>query len=76
MRKGTCYICGAKLGKTAMKNHILKAHSNGAGQECRLLRLEGAYDKDYWLYVDLPVDKTLKALDLFLRKIWRSAVGI
>lgn len=75
MRKGTCYICGTELGKTAMKNHILKTHSSGTGQECRLLRLEGAYNKDYWLYVDIPVDKTLKALDAFLRKIWLECCG-
>lgn len=28
--KGNCYLCGAELGKTAMKNHILKEH-NGPG---------------------------------------------
>lgn len=35
MIKGTCYICGAEPGKTAMKNHWLKAHGGGDGQECR-----------------------------------------
>ena len=25
--KGRCYLCGAELGKTAMKNHILKDHN-------------------------------------------------
>lgn len=74
--KGNCYLCGAELGKTAMKNHILKYHSReGEGQECRLLKIEGAYDKDYWLYLDIPVDKTLNALDKFLRKIWLECCG-
>lgn len=73
--KGNCYLCGAELGKTAMKNHILKCHGGEAGQECRLLKIEGAYDKDYWLYVDIPVDKTLNALDKFLRKIWLECCG-
>ena len=51
--KGNCYICGAELGKTAMKNHILKEHNGPEdGQECVLLKIEGAYEKDYWLYVD------------------------
>ncbi len=45
--KGSCYLCGAEMGKVAMKNHILKYHSGaGEGQECRLLKIEGAYDKD------------------------------
>lgn len=74
--KGNCYLCGAELGKIAMKNHILKYHSGeGEGQECRLLKIEGAYDKDYWLYVDIPVDKSLSALDGFLRKIWLECCG-
>ena len=73
--KGNCYLCGAELGKTAMKNHILKCHGGEAGQECRLLKIEGAYDKGYWLYVDIPVDKTLNALDKFLRKIWLECRG-
>ena len=75
MRKGTCYICGAELGKTAMKNHLLKVHSGGQGQECRLLKIEGAYNKDYWLFVDMAADKTLRTLDTFLRKIWLECCG-
>ena len=73
--KGNCYLCGAELGKTAMKNHLLKDHGSETGQECRLFKIEGAYDKDYWLYVDIPVDKTLNALDKFLRKIWLECCG-
>lgn len=73
--KGNCYLCGAELGKTAMKNHLLKNHGSETGQECRLFKIEGAYDKNYWLYVDIPVDKTLNALDKFLRKIWLECCG-
>jgi len=74
--KGNCYLCGAELGKTAMKNHILKEHSARAGgQECRLLKIEGAYDKNYWLFVDMPVTATLSSLDTFLRKIWLECCG-
>lgn len=48
--KGDCYLCGVGSGKTAMKNHILKAHGGeGSGQERRLLKIEGAYDKGDWL---------------------------
>ena len=73
---GNCYICGATLGKVALKNHILKAHNDPAGdQECRLLRIEGAYDKNFWLLIDVPVDKTLNAVDTFLRKIWLECCG-
>lgn len=73
--KGNCYLCGNELGKTAMKNHILKEHSAKDGQECRLLKIEGAYDKNYWLYVDVPASSALSTLDSFLRKIWLECCG-
>ena len=73
--KGRCYLCGKELGKTAMKNHILKAHGvEEGGQECQLLKIEGA-DKNYWLYVDMPVTSSLTSLDSFLRKIWLECCG-
>ena len=72
--KGNCYLCGAELGKTAIKNHLLKKHGQGE-QDCVLLKIEGAYEKDYWLYVDIPPEKPLSALDQFLRNIWLECCG-
>lgn len=37
--------------------------------------MKGADDKDYWLYVDIPVNRTLSVLDTFLRKIWLECCG-
>lgn len=69
--KGNCYLCGRELSKTGMRSHILKAHAGeGVGQECCLLKVEGTYHKDYWLYLDIPVKNTLAVLDWFLRRIW------
>lgn len=74
--KGNCYICGTELGKTAMKNHMFKVHGGeDEGQECILLKIEGARNKDYWLYIDLPVVNTLSDVDKFLRKIWLECCG-
>ncbi len=73
---GNCYICGAELGKTAMKNHILKAHSaEDGGQECLLLKIEGSYNKDYWLFIDVAAHKSLSDVDKFLRNIWLECCG-
>lgn len=73
---GNCYLCGAELGKTAMKNHILKAHSSAdGGQDCCLLKIEGAENKNYWLLIDIPAEKTLTAVDKFMRKIWLECCG-
>jgi hypothetical protein len=73
--KGYCYLCGANLGKAAMKNHISRLHAEEDGQECRLLKIEGYYDKNYWLFLDIPAEKTLKDIDAFLRKIWLECCG-
>jgi hypothetical protein len=74
--KGDCYICGESLGKTAMKNHIAKFHGeNAGGQKCALLKIEGAYENNYWLYIDIPLEKSLSDVDKFLRKIWLECCG-
>ena len=72
---GHCYMCGTELGKVTMKNHLLKKHQAHDGQLCYLLKIEGLYDKDYWLYVDMPLDKSFSTLDTFLRKIWLECCG-
>ena len=72
---GNCYICGAELGKTALKNHLLKEHNEKEdGQLCRLLKIEGS-DKNYWLYIDVPIDKSLSDVDKFLRDVWLECCG-
>jgi len=73
---GNCYICGVELNKVKMKNHVLKAHgSEKSGQDCFLIKIECAYSKDYWLFIDIPVDKQLSDIDAFLRKIWLECCG-
>ena len=74
--KGNCYLCGVELGKVAMKNHILKVHNDAQGEEkCYLLKIEGAENKAYWLYVDVPVTDTLLDVDQFMRCIWLECCG-
>ena len=73
---GDCYLCGVNLSKTAMKNHLLNNHnSEKDGQECCLLKIESCFDKNYWLYIDVPLEKTLSPIDSFLRKIWLECCG-
>ena len=40
-----------------------------------LLKVEGADEKAYWLYLDMPVSAALKTLDRFLRDIWLECCG-
>lgn len=74
--KGNCYLCGRLIGKSAFKNHVLKAHSyDGDGQDCIVLKIEDTNSKMYWLYLDVAVTASLKTLDTFLRKIWLECCG-
>jgi len=74
--KGNCYLCGKEFGKTAIKNHLMKSHGNhDDGQKCYLLKIEGVYNKDYWLYIDVPITASLSSVDAFLRKIWLECCG-
>ena len=74
--KGVCYLCGKELGKTAMKNHLLKNHTDNTGdQKSYLLKAEGRYNKDYWIFFDVPVSTNLETVDKFLRRIWLECCG-
>jgi len=74
--KGKCRLCGKEFGKTAIKNHIVKVHDDGEGEEkCALLKIEGAYNKNYWLYVDAPLITALSKIDDFMRDIWLECCG-
>ena len=74
-KSGNCYLCGQTLGAIAMKNHLLKEHASTGDEACFLLKIEGAYAKNYWLFVDVEKNKTLNSLDEFLRDIWLECCG-
>lgn len=74
--KGKCYICKKELGKGAMKTHLLKCNNLGEGEtNYFMLKVEGFYDKDYWLYIQVKDNATLSDLDSFLRYIWLECCG-
>ncbi len=75
--KGNCYLCGKTLAKSGFRRHFAAAHTYDGpnAQKCVLLKVEDTYDKDYWLFLDLPVTSSLKTLDSFLRRIWLECCG-
>lgn len=77
MTKGHCYLCGAVVAKSGFQRHLSSKHfcEKADGQKCVLLRVESAYEKVYWLYLDMPLTSTLKTLDTFLREIWLECCG-
>ena len=72
---GNCFICGKTIGKAAGKTYVIKEHGKNGTEECTLIKVEGAYDKDYWLFVDIPMNESLGDLDFFLREIWLECCG-
>jgi len=78
---GKCFLCGETLAKNAVRRHLAKclpAHEEaGKGRPVRLfhLRVEGAYEPDYWLHLEIPASATLADLDDFLRAIWLECCG-
>jgi len=76
-KKGNCYLCGRTLSVGTFKRHLLANHAyvGENSQDCAVLQVKGAYNKDYWLYLDIPLTSTLERLDAFLREIWLECCG-
>jgi len=77
---GICAVCQGEFGKRAMTAHLekhLAEQDSAPGEHVPRLFLlvEGAYGSEYWLYLDVRADATLKKLDTFLRGIWLECCG-
>jgi hypothetical protein len=80
--KGVCQLCQGVFSKAGMARHLAKclAAHDGTGtavskappKTVRLFQLlvQGKYNPQYWLYVEMPATATLRDLDQFLRHIW------
>lgn len=60
----------------AMKEAMgLDENSSKANINKFVLHITSKYNKDYWLYISIDVNATLKDLDQFLRDIWLECCG-
>ena len=84
--QGVCQLCQSMFIKSGMTRHLTKcladheaepAASKRPAKTVRLLRLvvEGKYNPEYWLQVEMPATATLRDLDDFLRNIWLECCG-
>lgn len=80
--RGRCAFCNKELAKSAMTRHLqncpqraeaLKANP-GQGRVLHLV-VEGRYQPEYWIHLELPAVSTLGELDDFLRRIWLECCG-
>ena len=72
--KANCYLCGCEVAKNYATRHLEKCIVPGESN-CFLIKIEGACNKDYWLYIDIPLDMTMGDIDAFLRDIWLDCCG-
>ncbi len=85
--KGVCQLCQGVASKAGMTRHLAKCLAAHEGAETavsksppktvRLLQIlvQGQYNPEYWLQVEMPATATLRDLDQFLRDIWLECCG-
>lgn len=76
---GRCRLCGREYAKGVMSRHLRACRRKNPGhvpggdtveQEVVHLAVEGRYNSNYWMHIEVPVDRTLSDVDWFLRRIW------
>lgn len=83
--KGRCHYCNGIFSKTVMKKHLDtcnvriekdKPGTDGSDGETYFCILVQGFDlPEYWMYVDISANATLKVLDGFLRETWLECCG-
>jgi hypothetical protein len=78
-------LCKESFEKGAMTKHLascqeknpVAAPKGGKVEKATVLHLvvEGQYQPEYWLHLDVPAQATLDVLDQFLRRIWLECCG-
>jgi hypothetical protein len=83
---GTCAYCGETITKRGVGKHLDKcpkrqealastAASNRPVETLWHLRVQDAYDKDFWLDLEMVSSASLNKLDKYLRAIWLECCG-
>jgi len=84
--RGMCACCGEELGKRAMLTHFdkcpkrkeslrLAESSDRPVETLWRIRVQDAYDSQFWLDLEMHGSATLEALDKYLRAIWLECCG-
>ncbi len=81
--RGACAFCGEILLRRNITKHLEKcapyqqalAGSQQPSETIWRLRVQDAYDSDYWLVLDMRGSATLSQLDDYLRAIWLECCG-
>jgi hypothetical protein len=68
-------LCDKEFSKTTILKHLATELGSSSGVQSAILKIEGAYSKGHWLYVDMPLTDTLQSLDSYMRDIWLECCG-
>ena len=87
-RSGVCLACGQVIAKLGIKLHLesctkrqekwtLRPTGRGKVRSTSLvlLYIEGRYNPEYWIRIEIPSDARLRDLDQFLRDFWLECCG-
>jgi hypothetical protein len=84
--RGKCQYCGEETAKSGMSRHLEKcekraqliqaaADSPQSEETLWHLRVTDAYEKDFWLNLEMSGSASLEKLDRYLRAIWLECCG-
>src|SRR6266581_8373903 len=82
--KGICSFCKGEFEKAKMTQHLryckqraAEAESTTESQKTKLFHIvvEGRYNPQYWMHLEMPASDALADLDGFLRDIWLECCG-
>ncbi len=89
MSDGTCFLCRKDISSSKMTTHLkscrvknssllLNEKRKGATSNQHsyfLLKIQGKYEKEYWMYIEIDSTSEITLLDMFLREIWVECCG-
>jgi len=86
--KGMCSFCKSEIAKNTMTQHLKhckqritaiadETESSAEDEKSRLFYIivEGDYNPQYWMHLEVSASATLADLDSFLRDIWLECCG-
>ena len=84
--RGECRFCGKPMSKGGLTKHfsacpeykkLIENASNNSGKEQVIhhLQIQDAWQKDFWLHLEMNDSTKLKNLDYYLRSIWLECCG-
>jgi hypothetical protein len=84
--RGTCTYCGQEMAKGGISKHlatcaqrqkVMAEADQKRGEQQRLyhVRVQAAYQSEFWLDLEMNGSATLKDLDYYLRAIWLECCG-